>query len=213
MRISILCSNNDHPVYPRLHAWIEKWQSLHEIELVERCVALSEEGGDILFLISCHEIIPSHIRSRYRFSLVVHASDLPNGRGWSPLVWQILEGRDTITVTLLDASDDVDTGDIWKKIQIKFEGHELFTEIYEILIDVELKLMDYALKNLDSVIPIPQEGIASYYKKRTPEDSRLDVHRSLAEQFDLLRTTDNVRYPAFFEYRGHRYHLIVKKSN
>jgi methionyl-tRNA formyltransferase len=38
----------------------------------------------------------------------------------------------------------------------------------------------------------------------------LDQQRSLAEQFELLRVVDNVRYPAFFHWRGRRYELQVR---
>jgi methionyl-tRNA formyltransferase len=213
MRVSILCSSHEHPIYPRLQAWMEGWRGQHEIELVERCADLYREGGDILFRISCHEIIPPEIRQRYRACLVVHASDLPKGRGWSPLVWQILEGKNVITVSLLEAADAVDSGAIWHKVQIHFEGHELCDEIHAALFDAELKLMAFALENMELVHPVPQQGEASYYLRRTPEDSRLDIRRSIADQFDLLRIADNAHYPAFFDFRGHRYQIILNKAD
>ena len=40
---------------------------------------------------------------------MIHESDLPHGKGWSPIQWQILEGSDSITITLLDAEDKVDS--------------------------------------------------------------------------------------------------------
>ena len=42
-------------------------------------------------------------------------------------------------------------------------------------------------------------------------DSRLDPSRSIAEQFDLLRVADPQRFPAFFDLRGHRYLVRLKK--
>jgi methionyl-tRNA formyltransferase len=211
MKISILCSSREHPVYRRLQAWMKLHQDQHVIELVERCAELNTEGGGILFLISCNEIVPAMVRRRYQASLVIHASDLPQGKGVSPLVWQILEGKNTITVTLLEAEDVVDSGAIWHKTRIQFEGHELCEDIHAALFDAELGLMDFALMNLETIHPVPQTGEASYYRRRTPEDSRLDVHRTIAEQFDLLRVADSARYPAFFDYRGRRYQVILKK--
>lgn len=189
-----------------------KQSARHDVRLVQRSRDLGEGGGDILFLISCHELILPTLRQRYRACLVVHASDLPRGRGWSPLVWQILEGKNTITVTLLEAADPVDSGAIWHQVQIHFEGHELCDEINAALFEAELSLMDFAVENFGTIEPRPQVGEPSYYRRRTPEDSRLDVNRSLAEQFDLLRVADEKRYPAFFEHRGHRYHVILKKA-
>ena len=51
--------------------------------------------------------------------LVLHASDLPKNRGWSPHVWSILNGENDITLSLLEAEDKVDMGRIWKKAKIK----------------------------------------------------------------------------------------------
>lgn len=213
MKIDILCSTSEHPIYPRLQDWFMKQSVKHDVRLLQRSRDLGESGGDILFLISCHELIPQTLRQRYRACLVIHASDLPQGRGWSPLVWQILAGNKTITVSLLEAADPVDSGAIWHKVQIHFEGHELCDEINAALFDAELSLMDFAVENFGTIEPQPQVGEPTYYRRRIPEDSRLDVHRSIAEQFDLLRVADEKRYPAFFDYRGHRYNVIIKKAD
>lgn len=209
MKISVLCSDPAHPIQPRLEEWCAARRAAHDVELVHEKARLG--GGDLLFLISCDEIVEADLRARYRACLVIHASDLPRGRGWSPLVWQILEGRNDIMVTLLEAADVVDSGAIWHQIELHFAGHELVEELNAALFDAELRLMDYALANLDSVRPRPQSGEPGYYRKRTPEDSRLDPQRSLADQFDLLRVADARRYPAFFDYRGRRYAIILKK--
>lgn len=209
MKISVLCSSPDHPVHPHLVRWCEIRRAAHQVELVENAADLN--GGDLLFLISCVEIVPAGLRARYRASLVAHASDLPRGRGWSPLVWQILEGRDVITVSLLEAADPVDSGAIWHQVQLHFQGHELADEIHAALFAAELALMDYAVDHLDIVQPRPQAGTPSHYRRRTPEDSRLDPALSLAEQFNLLRVADPDRYPAFFDHLGHRYEVRITK--
>jgi methionyl-tRNA formyltransferase len=48
---------------------------------------------------------------------------------------------------------------------------------------------------------------------RTPKDSCIDPHRTIAEQFDLIRVCDPIRFPAFFEYRGQKYALKLEKLN
>ncbi len=211
MKVSILCSSMNHPAFPKLKSWCREKSSQHAVEIVNSSRDL--DGGDILLLVACTEIVAVDVRERYRKSLVVHASDLPRGRGWSPHVWQILEGRNRITVTLLEAEDGVDSGAIWEQCEIHLQGHELSNEINDILYDAVIGLMDFALENIDKVTPRVQGGCEpSYYPKRTPEDSRLDPDKSIAEQFDLLRIADPDRYPAFFEIRGHRYEIRLVKS-
>jgi methionyl-tRNA formyltransferase len=213
MKITVLCSSPDHPVFAHLSRWVERQSGRHEARLVTRA-AQADMDGDILFLISCTEIIRAPLRARYRASLVVHASDLPRGRGWSPHIWDILNGADHLTVSLLEAGDKVDTGAIWQKLTIPLEGHELFDEINKKLFAAELALMDYAVENIDVVKPMPQpEEGATHYPRRDPSMSRLDPERPIAEQFDLLRVCDPDRFPAYFDWRGHRYKLTIEKMD
>lgn len=211
MKVSVVCSDPRHPVHAPLRAWAERQAPAHRVELVQRLDQLS--GGDLLFLVSCSEIVRPATRAQYQAVLVLHAADLPEGRGWSPHIWQILEGRNRIAVTLLEAAEPVDSGAIWAQRWMEFQGHELHDEINARLFEAELALMDEALRSFGSIRPRPQDGRPpTAYRKRTPDDSRLDVNRPLAEQFDLLRVCDPDRFPAFFEHRGHRYTLSIRKQ-
>jgi methionyl-tRNA formyltransferase len=193
-----------------LLSWQARTQAQHQVEIVSTSKALT--GGDLLFLISCTEMIARSDRDRYRATLVIHASDLPKGRGWSPHIWQLLEGRSIIPVTLLEADDKVDSGAIWGQRYLHLDGHELFDEINSRLFDLESELMDLAVANADTMIPTPQRSDQpTYYRKRTPEDSRIDPHQSIAAQFDLLRVADPQRFPAFFDFRGCRYRIKLEK--
>ena len=213
MKITVLCSSQTHPIYPVLVRWCTEHSVTHQVSLAERIAQVEALGtGDLLFLISCSEVAPASVRDLYRACLVVHASDLPGGRGWSPLIWQILAGRNDIPVTLLEAADPVDSGAIWHQVWLRFEGHELVDEIHAALFTAELSLMDYAIDHLAEIAPRAQQGEATYYRRRTPEDSRLDPLRPLAEQFNLLRVADPERYPAFFDYQGHRYEVRITKT-
>ena len=51
-------------------------------------------------------------------------------------------------------------------------------------------------------------GKGSYYKKRLPKDSELDIEKSIKKNFNLLRVVDNERYPSFFYYKGKNF--IIK---
>jgi methionyl-tRNA formyltransferase len=106
----------------------------------------------------------------------------------------------------------VDAGPIWAQSSFTLRGDELLDEINEALFSVEFQLMNHAIDNFESIRPRPQSGDAgSYYRRRTAADSRVDPFKSLAEQFELLRVVDPDRYPAFFDYRGCRYKLVISK--
>lgn len=213
MKISIICSDHNHPVYPYLARWKTKHEKRHTIELIKD--KKSAQGGDILFLISCNQIITAEDRARYGSSLVLHASDLPRGRGWSPHIWEISKGSECITLTLLDAADKVDSGNIWKKQQIQIPKHALWNEINHILFEAELELMDFAINAIHKILPTPQsDGLeASYHPRRTSKDSEVDPAKSILAQFDLLRVCDPNRFPAYFDHLGHRYTIKLEKIN
>jgi methionyl-tRNA formyltransferase len=169
--------------------------------------------GDILFLISCHEILDTAARSQYRYALVLHASDLPKGRGWSPFVWQVLEGARRITVSLITAAELVDTGAIWHQLPVELTGLETFEELNTALFRCELALMNWAVEHIEGRSPQSQVGTPTYYKRRTPKESELDPDRSLRDQFDILRTADPVRYPAHVVIGGRRYILTLSPGD
>lgn len=211
MKISIVCSNPAHPVNRYLQQWIEAHGQDHDIELVRRKRELV--GGDLLLLVSCGEIVTASDRAAYKKSLVLHASDLPKGRGWSPHIWEIASGAQHITLTLLEAQDKVDSGKIWKKIQIPIPQTALWDEINHALFSAEMELMDFAIDAFDTIEPAEQatDVETTYFRLRTPDDSRIDPEVSIADQFDLIRVCDPVRFPAFFVHRGQKYVLKLEK--
>lgn len=195
-----------------LIAWSKKQNSLgHEITIAHNKSDLV--SGDFLFLISCSQIIEKEILNKFRYSLVLHASDLPQGRGWSPYIWSILNGESNITVSLLEVAEKVDTGRIWLKKQFALEGHELAAEINSALFKTEMDLMSEAIENHAKIQPYEQAGEPTYWAKRLPADSRIDPNKTISEQIDLLRVADNNRYPCFFDLKGHRYLIKIEKAN
>ena len=213
MKITLLCSDDKHPVNAYLRAWMDTQQGLHEVNLVQRKSDLA--GGDILFLVSCSEIIDAKDREMYLAALVLHASDLPKGRGWSPHIWEIVNGAEAVTVSLLEAEDKVDSGKIWQKLYIPVPKHALWDEINQLLFEAEVELISFAVQNFGTASPMLQTATdeTSYYPKRAPADSRVDVNKSIAEQFDLIRVCDPNRFPAYFEHLGIRYTLKLEKTH
>tara|TARA_B110000967_G_C18902071_1_gene576771 strand:- start:5765 stop:6406 length:642 start_codon:yes stop_codon:yes gene_type:complete len=209
MKITILNSSSEHPVNDSLKIWIKKHQANHEIKLIRFKKNLV--GGDILFLISSSEIISMNERAKFKKSLLLHASDLPKGRGWSPHVWEILNNANQIVVSLLEVEDKFDTGDIWKKIKIDVPKTALYDDINQLIFKAEIELMDFALENIYNIHPSKQPTIEpSYWPKRNPKDSQIDIHKSIDEQFNLIRISDPKRFPSFFYKNGKKFKLIIE---
>lgn len=191
----------------------------------ERLVREISNGGDevrlartyeeivpstVAFYLGCVRITPPDILALNRRNLVVHASDLPKGRGFSPMTWLILEGCNEIPVCLLEAAQQVDAGAVIYRDIMALRGYELNEEIRVKLGGMHI---DLCMRFLAESLPlegIPQQGESTCYPRRRPKDSRLDPEKTLADQFNLLRVVDNERYPAFFDYRGKRYKLAIE---
>jgi methionyl-tRNA formyltransferase len=210
-RVTVICSDPCHPVNAVLAEWVESVREVADVRIVRK--GAEAIGGDFLFLVSCHEMIRSDTRARYRHVLVLHASALPEGRGMSPHVWQLLEGRSNLTMTLLNAEDQLDSGDVWNQTSIHVPVSATFEEINAILFSAQTSLMTWALQHCDRVQPRPQVGTPTYYRKRTPSDSEVDPRQSLAEMFNVLRTADPDRYPAFFRLHGRIYKISIEPSS
>lgn len=211
LKITLLCSDPHHPV----DAYLEKWKSVndahHDINIIQKIADIT--SGDILFLISCSEIMTAKDRTKYSACLVLHASDLPEGRGWSPHIWALEQGAESITLSLIEAQDKIDTGKIWKKLKVAISQSALWDEINHLIFTAELFLIDYAIKQFHGVEPQDQTPhfTPTYYPRRTPKNSQLDPHKTIIEQFNLMRLCDPNRFPAYFEYLGHRYKLKLEK--
>ena len=213
MKITLLCSDEKHPVNAYLEDWMADDGKEQIVELVRK--KAEANGGDILFLISCCEIITAQDRAKYGACLVLHASDLPKGRGWSPHIWELSQGAQCITLSLLEAEDKFDSGRIWKKVDIQVPKHALWDEINHLLFEAEVLLINFAIENFSNIAPQsqPADLVATYYPRRTSLNSQIDPRKSISEQFDLIRVCDPNRFPAYFEYLGQRYLLKIEKSN
>lgn len=228
MKIVILCTDPSHPVNDSLRDWQSATEKKGHGVRIESSV-LNLGSGDILFLVSCSAMISTKTKKDFKAVLVLHASDLPNGRGWSPHIWSILAGNNEITVCLLEASEPVDSGRIWLRKRFVLEGHELLNEINQALFLVELDLMTEVVETFHSICPEQQSNADSVrsvegssakpslsqtsLRKRTSEDSGLDLDKTIRQQFNLLRVVDSVRYPAFIDHLGQRYKITIEKMN
>lgn len=167
---------------------------------------------DVVFILSYFRIVEESFLKRHRHNLVVHESDLPQGKGWAPLFWQILEGKDKVPVVLFDATDEVDAGNIYIKGYIFLEGHELHDEIRRLQARKTIELCLKFLENHDDLKPVKQTGKETFYAGRTPADSELDISKTIKEQFNLLRTVSNEQFPAFFYNQGYKYIVRISKQ-
>lgn len=166
--------------------------------------------GDICFALHYPVLIPTDLFKLHKANVVIHAADLPKGRGRSPIHWQVEAGSNNLTLTLFEMGDGADNGPVYFKKPLKLDGTELLPEIRSKVIDMEIAMVDEFLSRWP-ITPTPQQGEPSSYPKRSRDCQKLDPSKSIEEQFDRMRVADNEQYPLWFELRNTRYELKIKK--
>lgn len=212
MKITLLTDNPESWYVPHGRVLCDRLrQAGHEVTYVFAQEQLP--FGDICFLLSCSRRVDQAHLLRHRHNIVVHASDLPQGKGFSPLQWQILAGKEEIPLTLFEAVEGIDAGPYYLKSSVRFDGTELYDELRTKLAEkINALCLEY-VERMDELPPIPQTGEETFFRRRTRADDELSVEKSIAEQFNHFRIADNERYPLFFRYRGRKYYLKIYPAN
>ena len=208
MKIQILIDND---------SWIIHYGELLRKEILKMghiCTLVyshdSVKEGDILFLLGCIKIFKKLELNKN--NIVIHESDLPKGKGWSPLTWQILEGKNKIPICLFEATNKIDAGNIYIKDYIILNGSELFDELKQKQGEKTIQMAINYIKNYKEISGKIQFGSETIYKRRRPKDSELDINKSIKDQFNLLRVCSNESYPAFFTLNNQKYIIKIFKQ-
>lgn len=210
MKITILTDNPNSWIIP----YISKLKNDLNKHIVEHVFTPSDiVGGDIMLALSCEKILKHEYLKLHKSTVVVHPSKVPLGKGWSPLAWQVAEGSNNIPVSLFEAAESVDSGDVYMVDYIKLKGHELNDEIKHQQGLLTIKMVKKYIDEFETMIPIPQIGKETFYPRRNKKENELDVNKTITEQFNLLRVVDNERYPAYFYKYGKKYILKIYKDN
>lgn len=170
-------------------------------------------GYDVVFILGFTKIIKSELLLNNSLNLVIHESNLPEGKGFSPVQWQVLEGANQIIVSLIEAGDKVDSGDIILQDILQLNGYELWPEIREKQALVTVKLIIEFLNIFPEYVKRPQKGKETFYAKRTDKDDELNVDKTLREQFNLLRIANNEEYPLHFFIDDKKYTVKIYKED
>ena len=208
-----ICTDQSSWINDSIPKLIIEWLSIGHSCCWSHDAALLD-SGDLCFYLSYGDIVDSKILKKFKNNLVVHESDLPKGKGWSPLTWQIIEGKQSIPVTLFEAAEKVDSGQIYDQRTIKYRGDELVDELREKQAKISYEMCSDFVSNYPEVLTlaIPQQGTESVYSRRNPEHSELNPTISIMDQFNLLRVVDNKEYPAFFRRNGQKYYIKISKT-
>ncbi|MDO8881039.1 MAG: methionyl-tRNA formyltransferase [Coriobacteriia bacterium] len=139
--------------------------------------------------------IPAEIYEEHE-CVIFHMTDVPFGRGGSPLQNLILRGHTTSKVSALRCVEEMDAGPVYLKRDFSLEGsaREIFARLEGIIEGMIVELIQ------NQPTPVPQAGEPVYFARRTPEQSDIAELGSAREIYDHIRMLDAEGYPhAFIE--------------
>jgi len=137
--------------------------------------------------------IPKEIYSQFE-CIVFHETDLPFGRGGSPVQNLIERGFEITKISAIKVEKELDAGDIYLKRDLTLLGtaEEIFIRVNKI---IEEMIQEIIQKRLTAK---PQIGEPTIFKRRTPKQSEISNLDSLYEIFDYIRMLDGEGYPKAF---------------
>jgi methionyl-tRNA formyltransferase len=198
--------------------WIEKKLKNYNFRLSKKYIikfsknAKNIKKQNIVFPLGYTKILPLSFLQKNELVLIAHSSRLPNDQGFAPLQYQILKNKKNFYMTLIKAEKKVDTGPIYLQNSFILDGTELSNEIREIQGREILRIIKIFLMKYPKVKFKKQIGKGNFNKRRYPKNSKLNINKTIQQQFNHLRINDNELYPSFFYYKKKKYIIKIYKE-
>ena len=123
-----------------------------------------------------------------------HMTDVPYGRGGSPLQNLISLGNTQTMLSALRMVEEMDAGPVYSKRPLSLIGRA--EEIYHRAGDISFDIIRWMVETEPE--PIPQVGEPVVFKRRKPEQSVLPLAGDLIRIYDHIRMLDAPTYPSAF---------------
>ena len=152
--------------------------------------------------------IPTKIHEKYK-CILFHMTDLPYGRGGSPLQNLIIRGHEKTKISAIKVEKEIDSGAVYLKEDLELKGtaKNIYKEASRIIFDRMIpKLLE------SDISPSPQTGEVVIFERLKPENSKIEFDKlvNINQLYDKVRMLDAEGYPrAYFEINGFK--LIFSK--
>ncbi len=163
-------------------------------------INLEELNPRYIFVPHWSWIIPESIWRNHE-TVIFHMTDLPFGRGGSPLQNLIERGIEHTQISALRCTAELDAGSVYLKSPLSLQGsaQEIFKRAVPITEEMILHIINKELK------PTEQQGDPTFFIRRTPKQSDISNITELTKIYDHIRMLDAEGYPhAFLEHNAMR---------
>jgi methionyl-tRNA formyltransferase len=162
---------------------------------------LSEIEPRYVFFPHWSHVIPPELYENHE-CVIFHMTDLPFGRGGSPLQNLISRGIYETQISALRCVKELDAGPIYFKRPLSLHGtaQEIFMRANVIIEDMIIALIE------NNPSPQKQSGEPVVFKRRNENDGNIDKLETIEKVHDYIRMLDADGYPsAFFETENLRF--------
>lgn len=154
-----------------------------------------------VFFLHWSEKVPAEIVQNYE-CVAFHMTDLPYGRGGSPLQNLIIRGHKETQLCALRMTEHFDAGPIYMRRPLPLAGRaeDIYRSAMELGAQMAREIAEKEPK------PMEQSGTPTVFRRRKPEESRISGQKNLEQLYDFIRMLDAEGYPhAFLEQEGFRF--------
>jgi methionyl-tRNA formyltransferase len=175
--------------------------------------SLKEADADVIVATNWRTWIPPAVFTNSRLgTLNVHDSLLPAYAGFAPLIWALLNGEEEVGVTAHMMDEDLDAGDIVLQRSVPVGPRDTTTDLFRKTLELFGPITVDGLALLatgNAQLTKQDQSKASFFHKRSLEDSRIDWTWP-AEDLDRLVRAQADPYPnAFTFHRGERVRVVA----
>ncbi|MFJ5263407.1 methionyl-tRNA formyltransferase [Streptomyces sp. NPDC088387] len=146
-------------------------------------------------------------------TLNVHDSLLPQYAGFSPIIWALINGEQRVGVTAHRMNGELDAGDILVQRSVPVGPEDTATDLFHrtvaLISPIVRESLDLIASGQDAGQWVPQDRTrATFFHKRSAEDSRIDWTWP-AERLERLVRAQSDPYPnAYAFHRGERLRIV-----
>lgn len=157
-------------------------------------------GADLGVVVAFGQLIRPHVLAELDF-VNLHFSLLPRWRGAAPVERAILAGDAVTGVCVMALEEGLDTGAVYARAEVPIGPTTTADDLRAELIDVGSRLL---VHTLDAGLgePVPQSGAATYARKFSSDDLRIDWSAPQADIHRLIRVGG-----AWTTFRGKRFKI------
>jgi methionyl-tRNA formyltransferase len=186
---------------------------LLEVDYKEYESFLSNYNPKFLCTLGWRRIISNQVLDQCERAVNIHPALLPEYKGYHPVPYVLINNESHHGITAHLISENVDEGDIIYQERFKIDKFSnlniLQQKVHKMMPKFMLELIkllyssDYELVRNDTT---KTKVIAG---KRKPSDSEMSLNTCLADAYDLIRSCDSKRFPAFIIIEGRKVFLSL----